>query len=75
MIEANEKKREIPIRTIVSGFLEIVAISLFVLGSWMISPILAAFVGGIGLILVALAIDPPAKKPKIPKLPRRGEQT
>lgn len=49
------------IRLILSGILELLGIAAIVAGFSLIAPFLGFIIGGIGLIIFGLAIDPPAR--------------
>jgi hypothetical protein len=57
-------RRKIDVRFTLSSICELGGLSGFVWGFHLISPFLGFIVGGICLILVGLAIDPPVSPPK-----------
>lgn len=53
------------LRLIISMVLELLGVAGIVWGCALIAPFLGFIVGGIGLVLVGLSVDPPKRGPKI----------
>jgi len=51
-------------RPLVSAFFDLAGLAAIVWGFYLIFPCLGFIVGGLGLILLGMVIDPPAGKPK-----------
>lgn len=54
--------RKLDVRFTISGFVELAGIAGIVWGFHLIAPFLGFIIGGIGLILLGLAIDPPVSR-------------
>lgn len=52
----------INIRLTISGVLELLGIAAIIWGFYLIAPFLGFIIGGIGLLIIGRAIDPPIKE-------------
>lgn len=60
----DEPSRQVDIRFVVSTLLELCGVAAVVWGCTLIAPFLGFIVGGVGLIALGWATDPPARAPK-----------
>lgn len=66
-LKAPQAKAPTLTKAAVSAGAELAGVGLIVAGFWLIAPWLGLIVGGIALILVGLAVDPPARAPRQPQ--------
>lgn len=50
------------VRLVISGVLELLGLAAIVWGCSLIAPFLGFIIGGVGLMFIGLAVDPPAKR-------------
>ncbi|MDO3068448.1 hypothetical protein [Mycobacteroides abscessus] len=51
-------------RPLVSAAFELAGVAVLVAGGWVLAPWIGLLMGGLALILIGLAIDPPSREPK-----------
>jgi len=51
-------------RPLISAGFELAGVAALVAGFWVLAPWLGLVIGGLALVLVGLAIDPPSRNPK-----------
>lgn len=56
--------KKVNYRLLLSALFELAGVAALVWGAFLIAPFLGFIVGGLGLILIGLAVDPPAARAK-----------
>ncbi|AMQ66946.1 hypothetical protein SEA_CRACKLEWINK_10 [Mycobacterium phage Cracklewink] len=51
-------------RELASGALQLAGVAAITYGCWLLAPWLGLIIGGVLVLLVGMALDPPARKPR-----------